>query len=324
MSALLAVRDLAVHYSLTGGWPFRRPAQLRALDGVSFDLGNGETLGVVGESGCGKSTLARALLGLVEPSAGQVLWRGANLLPLDDRGNRGKRRALQMVFQDPLGSLDPRMTAGEVVAEPLRSFEPWLKRDMREVRVAKMLELVSLTRSMINRYPHEFSGGQCQRLGIARAMISEPEVLIADEAVSALDVSVQAQIINLLVRLQREMGLAMLFISHNVAVVRHVSHRILVMYLGRIVEAGPAEALCSSPLHPYSQALIAAVPVPHWQHRSRRRPLPLQGDPPSQLQPPSGCAFRDRCPIAVPRCAVEPPALRAAPGDRVVACHLAC
>jgi oligopeptide transport system ATP-binding protein len=308
-----------------------------ALCDVSFDLSAGETLGLVGESGSGKSTLARAILRLVHATGGSILWRGQDLLSCDPASLRRLRRDLQIVFQDPLASLNPRMTVGETIAEPLHIFEPGLSTRERAGRVGEMLERVGLAAHMIGRYPHEFSGGQCQRIGIARAMILNPQLLICDEPVSSLDVSIQGQIVNLLLDLQRDAGTAMLFISHNLAVVRHLSHRILVMYSGRLVEVAPRDALFATPVHPYTRALLAAVPSMTAEPRSPGTPAvppvaaqipPVQAraaemESASQSQRVAGCAFRDRCAYAVPLCwSTTPPLEEAAPGHWV-ACHRA-
>jgi len=320
MSALLEAHDLAVDFALPGDgiWAPRR--SLRALDGVSFALAAGETLGVVGESGCGKSTLARALLGLVPLAAGAVRWRGQDVGRLDRRARRGLRRDLQIVFQDPLASLDPRLTAGQIITEPLLTHEAGIGRAAIAARVASALARVGLDPLHVNRYPHEFSGGQCQRIAIARATILEPKLVVCDEPTSALDVSIQAQIVNLLVGMQADLGLALLFISHNLAIVRHVSHRIAVLYLGRLVELGPAEQVFHAPRHPYAKALIAALPFPDPARETARAAPRLDGDPPSPLTPPSGCVFRTRCAHAIARCAAERPALER-DGDHAVACH---
>jgi oligopeptide transport system ATP-binding protein len=318
---VLRVQDLAVTFtSFTGGMFTRRERQLRAVDGISFDLLAGETLGVVGESGSGKSTLARAILGLITPGRGRVMWRGEELTGLDEEALRQKRKELQIVFQDPVASLDPRMTAGDIIAEPLWTFYPNMERLQVEERTRGMMKMVGLLPNQINRYPHEFSGGQCQRIGIARALILKPSLIICDEPVSALDVSIQAQIVNLLMDIQGELGLSMLFIAHDLSVVRHISHRIMVMYLGRVVEIGDTDRLCDDPVHPYTRALIEAVPVPDptIQHGAIR--APISGDLPSPMNPPSGCAFRTRCPLADQRCASEAPALADRAG-RQVACH---
>ncbi len=321
-SPLLSVRDLSVHFPVSRRVLARKPAGvLKAVDGVSFDLEAGETLGLVGESGCGKSTLGRAVLRLLKPSAGRVRWRGRDLARLTREQLRRTRKEMQIIFQDPMASLDPRMTVGEIIAEPLVTFAPRLSRLEVRTRVAEVMAKVGLLASQVNRYPHEFSGGQCQRIGIARAMINSPRLLVCDEPVSALDVSVQAQIVNLLAELQRETGMAMIFISHNLAVTRHISHRIMVLYLGCIVEIADRVRLCANPRHPYTQALISAVPIPDPDVERRRRRRVLGGDLPSPLAPPSGCSFRTRCPRASELCARErPPLVSSCPGDRV-ACH---
>jgi oligopeptide transport system ATP-binding protein len=268
---------------------------------------------VVGESGCGKSTLGRAILRLIEPSEGAVLWQGRDLATLDAAAMRALRRHMQMIFQDPLAALDPRMSIEQIVAEPLKSFRPELGRAAQAERVRAMLLRVGLAPEHARRYPHEFSGGQCQRIGIARAMMLAPKLVVCDEPVSALDMSIQAQIVNLLVALQQEMGQALIFISHNLGIVRHVSHRIAVLYLGRLVELGPAEAVFREPRHPYTRALIAAMPLADPARERRRRPLAVKGEPPSPLDPPSGCAFRTRCPFATEICAAVRPSLEDAP-----------
>ncbi|MGI9330518.1 MAG: ABC transporter ATP-binding protein [Gammaproteobacteria bacterium] len=317
---LLTVQDLSVSFRLPPlRWP-GRARELQAVNDISFALAAGETLGVVGESGCGKSTLARAVLRLVPSGTGRVSLLGRELLPLQGESLRAVRRNLQVVFQDPLASLDPRMTVRDIVAEPLESFQPELDRDSVTARVAELLGRVGLEAAHLNRYPHEFSGGQSQRIGIARALICAPKLVICDEAVSALDVSVQAQIIDLLLDLQQELGLALIFIAHDLAVVRQISHRVLVMYLGRAVEIAAAADLYERPRHPYTRALLQAVPIPDPDlERGRERQL-LSGDVPSPLQPPSGCAFRTRCPSADTRCAAERPGLRELEGS-LVACH---
>ncbi|HHC72222.1 MAG TPA: dipeptide ABC transporter ATP-binding protein [Thiotrichales bacterium] len=319
---LLSVRDLQVHFSvLPQGGLFRKARTLRAVDGVSFDLQPGETLGVVGESGCGKSTLARGILGLVPPAGGSVRLKGEELVGLSRREMRDRRRLMQMIFQDPLASLDPRMTVGQIIAEPLQTFEPRLGREARRQKVQEMMERVGLLPNQINRYPHEFSGGQCQRIGIARALIVRPELIICDEPVSALDVSIQAQVVNLLMDLQREFGVALIFIAHDLSVVEHISHRVMVMYLGRVAELSDSDTLYQHPRHPYTRALIDAVPIPDPAIERAKREVSLRGDLPSPLDPPSGCAFRTRCPKAHPRCADEVPILRELEPGRWVACH---
>ena len=321
MTALLEVRDLRVtfHIAREGDMPWTKPRPLHALNGVSFSLKPGETLGIVGESGCGKSTLARALIRMV-PAEGQVIWnREADLMTLTRHQMLPYRSAIQMVFQDPLACLNPRMTVGQIVAEPLRTHHPGLSRAEVKLRVQAMMDRVGLLPNQINRYPHEFSGGQCQRIGIARALIVEPRLLVCDEPVSALDVSIQAQVINLLAELQRDLGLAMIFIAHDLSVVKHISDRVMVLYLGRTMEVAPKAALFASPQHPYTQALLSAVPIPDPVAERAKVVIPLEGDLPSPLAPPSGCVFRTRCVRATARCAAEVPALLG--GDHAVACH---
>jgi oligopeptide transport system ATP-binding protein len=318
--ALLTVRDLAVHFPVSRGL-WGGTAMLKAVDGVSFAVAAGESLGVVGESGCGKSTLARAVLRLIPVTAGSVIWLGEDLAGMSARQMRAARRGLQIVFQDPLASLDPRMTIGATIGEPLDVFEPHLGRAERARRVRAMMERVGLAPDMINRYPHEISGGQGQRVGIARAMILSPKLVICDEAVSALDVSIQAQIIALLRDLQAEFGLSLLFISHDLAVVRQLCQRVMVLYLGKIMEIGAADAIFAAPRHPYSRALLAATPVPDPLIERARRPAALAGDPPSPLSPPSACVFRTRCAHVGPRCASDVPDLSEAGEGRQVACH---
>jgi oligopeptide transport system ATP-binding protein len=322
---LLRVRNLQVNFGAHA-----------AVRDVSFDLNAGETLGLVGESGSGKSTLARAILRLVRAQHGSVFWRGQDLLSCDAEHLRARRRDLQLIFQDPLASLNPRMTVGETIAEPLRIFEPDLNAGAQRKRVGEMLERVGLTAAMMQRYPHEFSGGQCQRIGIARAMILSPELLICDEPVSSLDVSVQGQIVNLLLDLQREFGTAMLFISHNLAVVRHLSHRILVMYSGSIVEVASREALFAAPMHPFTRALLAAVPslTPVLRDAPGRRAAPgtsvartptalIEASASPAPAPAAGCAYRDRCVYALPLCADTVPRLEEHIPGHSAACHRA-
>jgi oligopeptide transport system ATP-binding protein len=319
---LLSVQDLQVHFRIGGGLLSRRQAAvLRAVDGVTFDLRPGETLGLVGESGCGKSTLGRAVLRLLPPAAGRVVWLGQDLAKLSHEAMRLKRKEMQIIFQDPLASLNPRMTVGEIIAEPLRTFAPELPWKEAKSRVQGMMAKVGLLPQQINRYPHEFSGGQCQRIGIARAMINNPKLIVCDEPVSALDVSIQAQIVNLLMDLQRETHMALIFISHNLSVVRHISHRIMVLYLGHVVELADRDQLYRNPRHPYTQALISAVPIPDPDVERNRRRLVLTGDLPSPLNPPSGCTFRTRCPKATELCARVAPPLEQIEGGHDVACH---
>ncbi|QGZ65952.1 ABC transporter ATP-binding protein [Paraburkholderia acidisoli] len=304
---LLSVRDLAVNFRVaSGSWPWQK-SMLRAVNGISFEMRRGETLGLVGESGCGKSTLARALIGLAPVASGSVRWHGEETVFGARRRLVALRRGAQMIFQDPLASLDPRMSIGEIVAEPLRTHAPQLGRAEIACRVLTMLERVGLSAHHVERRAHEFSGGQCQRVGIARALIGEPQLVICDEPVSALDVSIQAQIVNLLRDLQRELGLSLLFVAHDLAVVKALSHRVMVMYLGRVMELGDRDAVYGAPGHPYTRALLDAVPVPD-PARARERHAPLlTGDIPSPLRPPSGCAFRTRCANASGRCAEAPP-----------------
>ena len=324
MSApLLSVRGLKVHFSVraAGRLIFRRRVTVKAVDGVSFDLAPGETLGVVGESGCGKSALGRAILQLIKPTSGVVAWLGEDIAGLKAPAMRPRRRDMQIVFQDPLASLNPRMAIGEIIAEPVRAFYPAMAGEEVKARVKDMMAKVGLLPRMINRYPHEFSGGQCQRIGIARAMVLGPRLIVCDEPVSALDVSIQAQIVNLLMDLQREHGLSLVFISHDLSIVRHISHRIMVLYLGRVMELADRESLYREPRHPYTRALISAVPVPDPDAERRKRRIILEGDLTSPIDQPSGCVFRTRCPPADDRCAHETPAAEAAGPGHAVACH---
>jgi oligopeptide transport system ATP-binding protein len=321
MQPLLRVENLCVHYPLLGGGILRRKRlTLRAVEDVSFELGAGETLGVVGETGCGKSSLGKAVLQLVRPASGKVVWQGRNLCALGPDELRGVRKDLQIIFQDPLSSLNPRMTVGEIVAEPLRVHHPEMSKAERDRAVDAMFERVGLRPDMTRRYPNEFSGGQCQRVSIARAMIVAPKVIVCDEPVSALDVSIQAQICNLLRNLQRDTGVSLIFISHDLAIVRYMCQRVMVMYLGHMIEMARREELFRAPLHPYSQALIAAVPGPDPDHPVAEA-SPLEGELPSPIDPPSGCVFNTRCPKAVPVCISQRPALETAGDGRQVACH---
>jgi len=318
---VLKVRDLAVHFRIdTGGFLRHQYHTIRAVDNVSFDVHPAETLGIVGESGCGKSTLARAILGLVRPQAGSVVWLGEDLTALSDEAMRLKRREIQLIFQDPSGSLDPRMTIGEIIGEPLRIFYPSMSRLQVRERVAGMLKLVGLSPEQINRYPHEFSGGQCQRVGIARALVVNPRLVVCDEPVSALDVSVQAQIVNLLKDLQKKLQLSLIFIAHDLSVVRHVSDRVMVMYLGRVMEVADRDRIYLEPRHPYTRALIESVPIPDPVAERARARRSLQGDMPSPLDPPTGCVFRTRCPFAVQACADRVPRLETVQEGQQVAC----
>ena len=323
MSELLRVDALQVHFSLgkPGIGLFGETRLVRAVDGISFALDEGETLGIVGESGCGKSTLCRAVLRLIEPTGGKVVWLGRELRQLSGEALRLERRNMQIIFQDPLASLDPRMTVRQIIEEPLKNFAGAGTAAERRALVAETLALVGGHPRWLDRYPHEFSGGQAQRIGIARALILKPRLLVCDEPVSALDVSVQAQIINLLMELQERLGLSYLFISHNLAVVRHISHRVMVLYLGKVMEIAERDELYRRPLHPYAQALIAAVPVPDPVLERAKPALRLTGDLPSPINPPSGCRFRTRCPKATAICAEAEPPLVDYGGGHLAACH---
>jgi oligopeptide transport system ATP-binding protein len=304
---LISIRDLKVHFPVTARGFFRRSRQIvHAVDGVNLDIHSGETLGLVGESGCGKTTLGRAILRLTEPTAGEILFRDQNLAELSDRELRAHRRHLQIVFQDPYASLNPRMTVGQIIGEPIDTFGI-ARGDAKKQRVEQLMEMVGLSPRFLKRYPHEFSGGQRQRIGIARALAVDPEFIVADEPISALDVSIQAQIMNLLDRLKDQKKLTYLFISHDLRAVRHVADRIAVMYLGKIVELAPAKSLYAEPLMPYTKALISAVPVPDPAVETTRRRIVLEGDVPSPINPPSGCRFHTRCPYAIDECRrIEP------------------
>ncbi len=319
---LLKVDDLRVWFDVKpqGAMPWTKPLKLKAVDGVSFELKAGETLGIVGESGCGKSTLARAIIRMVPAETGTALWLGEDLLSLDKKQMRGHRKELQMIFQDPLASLDPRMTIGQIVAEPLKTHFPAMSAKEVKDKVRQALDTVGILPNMVNRYPHEFSGGQCQRIGIARALIVEPKLIICDEPVSALDVSIQAQVINLLMKLQKEMGLSLIFIAHDLSVVKHISNRVMVLYLGNVMEISDSTQLYKSPGHPYTEALISAVPIPDPKANRARQVKLLDQDLPSPLDPPSGCVFRTRCPIAQPRCAEVRPELTDRGNGQAVAC----
>ena len=316
---LLQVTHLTKHYPLRGGIFGRSRGSVHAVDDVSFAIAEGETLGLVGESGCGKSTIGKTVLRLVAPTAGTIEWRGKRIDQLTAGAMRAHRRDLQAVFQDPYASLNPRMRASDIVAEPIRNFEKIDTAAVRD-RVVSLFERVGLRADQMPRYPYEFSGGQRQRLGIARALASRPKLIVCDEPVSALDVSVQAQVINLLVDLQREFGLSYLFVAHDLAVVEHISHRVAVMYLGRIVEIASKRALFQIPQHPYTEALLSAVPVPNPTMQKKR--IILAGDVPSPIDLPKGCRFHTRCPYAFDRCRVEEPVLLQVRPEHFAACHL--
>jgi oligopeptide transport system ATP-binding protein len=316
---LLSVRDLRKHFVLKGGIFARDVEKVHAVDGVSFHIGKGETLGLVGESGCGKSTTGRCILRLIEPSGGEVLFQGADVTRMKGAKLQALRRDMQIIFQDPFASLNPRHTVGAIIGEALQIHNLAATRRAREERVVELLETVGLQPDHMRRFPHEFSGGQRQRIGIARALAVEPKLVVCDEPVSALDVSIQAQVINLLEDLQEKFGLTYLFIAHDLSVVEHISTRVAVMYLGRVVEIASSRDLYDKPLHPYTEALLSAVPIP--DPTVKRKRIMLQGDVPNPIHPPSGCHFHTRCPIAKPDCAQHDPVLRESRPGHWVACH---
>ena len=316
---VLELEELTKHFPVPGGLLRRAVAQVRAVDGVSLSIRQGETLGLVGESGSGKSTVGKAVLRLLKPTAGRILLHGEDITELSGRDLRGTRRKMQMIFQDPYASLNPRLTTGDIIAEPLENFGNLSKAQCLE-RAGELLDRVGLRREALKRYPHEFSGGQRQRLGVARALALNPSLIVADEPVSALDVSVQAQVLNLLIRLQREFNLAYLFISHDLGVVEHISHRVAVMYLGQLVEVADKQTLFANAQHPYTEALLSAVPIP--DPTEKRKRIILTGDVPSPIDPPSGCRFHTRCPYAEERCKAEVPKMRELSPGHSVACHL--
>jgi oligopeptide transport system ATP-binding protein len=329
---ILRIRGLVKHFPLTQGILFKKQiGAVKAVDGVTFDLYAGETLGIVGESGCGKSTVAKLITNLERPTAGEISYKGEDITKLSGKALKAVRRNIQMVFQDPYTSLNPRMTVGDIIGEPYEIHPEVAPKGDRRKRVQDLLDVVGLNPEYINRYPHQFSGGQRQRIGIARGLALRPEIIVADEPVSALDVSVQAQVVNLMERLQDEFGLSYMFIAHDLSIVRHISDRVGVMYLGKIVEIGPDEAIYEHPTHPYTQALLSAVPVPDPEAREHRERIILAGDVPSPANPPSGCRFRTRCWKAQERCALEEPLLAvppffrgtAGPAEHPSACHFA-
>ncbi len=318
---LLEIQNLKVHFPVQQRLFGRAKEFVRAVDDVSFAIAPGETVGLVGESGCGKTTLGRAVIKLIDPTAGRIVFEGEDIAGLTGAQLRARRRRFQMIFQDPYGSLDPRLAVADIIGEALDIHHLTPNATARHQRIDVLLQDVGLDPSHAQRYPHEFSGGQRQRIGIARALAVEPKLIVCDEPVSALDVSVQAQIVNLLQDLQREHGIAYLFVAHDLAVVKHISRRILVMYLGRIVESGEAKELCRAPKHPYTQALLSAVPVV--DPDSKRQRILLAGDVPSPIHPPGGCPFHPRCPVAQARCKTEVPPLREIESGHLAACHLA-
>ncbi len=319
---LLQVRDLVKYFPIMRGTLIQRQVgAVKAVDGISFDIFRGETLGLVGESGCGKSTAGRSILQLYRPTAGSVVFEGVDLVKLKGEELRKMRRRMQMIFQDPYASLNPRMTVGQIISEPLIIHGVSNGKEAQE-RAEELLRLVGLNPAYTNRYPHEFSGGQRQRVGVARALALEPAFIVCDEPISALDVSVQAQVVNLLEDLQSQMGLTYLFIAHDLSMVRHISNRIAVMYLGVIVELADRHELYNHPLHPYTQALLSAVPIPDPVIEARRQRIILKGDVPSPINPPSGCRFRTRCPLADTICAEQRPEFREVESGHWVACHM--
>ncbi len=319
MAELLSVRNLVKHFPVRKGFWGGQQGVVHAVDNVSFGLAENQTLGLVGESGCGKSTTGFCLLRLIEPTAGEVFFDGQNILELKSEDLRVLRRKIQIIFQDPFGSLNPRMTVERIIEEPLLNHEK-LTREQRRNRILESIDMVGLLPEHMHRFPHEFSGGQRQRICVARALVLKPQVIIGDEPVSALDVSVQAQVLNLMARLQKQLKLSYIFISHDLAVIRYISHRVAVMYLGQIVETAESGELYSQPLHPYTQALLSAAPVPN-PNRKKQRAI-LRGDVPSPLNPPSGCRFHPRCPERMEVCSQEIPGSRAVETEHVVCCHL--
>ena len=321
--AILQVENLKVNFDVSteGDMPWTKRKKLKAVDDVSFNLQPGETLGIVGESGCGKSTLARAIIRMVPAESGKALWLDNDLLTLDKIAMRKHRKEIQMIFQDPLASLNPRMNIGEIIAEPLKTHYPKTSKEDIKSRVQDVMDKVGLLHNLVNRYPHEFSGGQCQRIGIARALILKPKLIICDEPVSALDVSIQAQVINLLMELQSEMDLTLIFIAHDLSIVKHISNKIMVLYLGNMVEMANNIDIYAHPRHPYTQALISAVPIPDPKIEKNKELILIEGDLPSPINPPSGCVFRTRCLKAQDICAKEKPTMNTFNDNHMVACH---
>ena len=317
---LLEVRDLKVYFPVMRGLLRKQVAEVKAVDGVTFNVRKGEVLGLVGESGCGKTTVGRSILGLYRPSGGQILFEGHDLAKRSEKAMRETRRKMALIFQDPYSSLDPRQNAGSIVSEPLKIHRLKGKKGEHRDKVEQLFQTVGLDPGMMNRFPHEFSGGQRQRIGIARALACDPSLVICDEPISALDVSIQAQVINLLEELQSRLDLTYIFIAHDLAVVKHISHRVAVMYLGHVIEITGAEELYDNPLHPYSQALLSAVPIADPDEEEKRERIILKGEVPSPLHPPSGCCFHPRCFKAVPECEQEVPRLRDVGGRHEVAC----
>lgn len=320
--ALIRVRDLKMHFPGEEAALFRRKKKpIKAVDGISFEIYQGETLGLVGESGCGKTTTGNAILQLYRPTAGTVTFDGQELTELRGEKLRNKRQHMQMIFQDPYSSLNPRWTISRIISEPMRVHQLYPSRKKRMNRVRELLEMVQINLSYLNRYPHEFSGGQRQRVGVARALASNPAFIVCDEPISALDVSIQAQVVNLLEDLQGELGLTYLFIAHDLSMVRQICDRVAVMYLGKILEIAEKESLYENPLHPYTQALLSAIPIPDPVVTRQRKRILLSGDPPSPVDPPTGCRFHTRCPYMVERCRVEEPPLRTIEPNHQAACH---
>ena len=319
-NTILKVEDLRTWFPVTGGFPKRVIGHIKAVDGVSFEVMEGETLGIVGESGCGKTTLGRTIVRLYKPTSGKIIYRDKEITYLTDKELLPYRRKIQMVFQDPYASLNPRMTVAEIIGEALDIHRLYTSKKERQEKIYKLLETVGLVREHANRFPHEFSGGQRQRIGIARALAVQPEMIVLDEPISALDVSIQAQVVNVLIDLQEKYNLTYLFIAHDLSMVRYISDRVIVMYLGNVVEEAHSNDLFSHPLHPYTQALLSAVPIPDPKIARKRERIILQGEVPSPLNPPQGCPFSTRCPYAKDICFKEKPPLRDI-GGRKVACH---